>query len=113
MPPLVETLMFPFFPGFVSNATMMQQPFDISCFRPFKLKMHQRIERLRLTLGVDAVTMHNFHQLMMPVYLECMKPDTVINGFRRAGIHPFDSDNLNWSKISENNKKPFIQTTAS
>ena len=101
MPPLVETLMFPFFPGFVSNATTVQQPMDVSMFRPFKQMMDEEIDTLRTLNGPDAISITNFHKVMMPIYLKCMKPDTVSNGFRKAGIHPFNSENVEWSEVTD------------
>ena len=41
----------------------------------------------------------------MPVYLASMKPQTIINGFRRAGLFPFNSDNLDWSKCEGNERQ--------
>ena len=93
MPPLAETLMFPFFPGFVSNAMTVQQPMDVSLFRPFKQMMDEKIDTLRTLKGPDAISITNFHKVMMPIYLMCMNPDTVTNGFIEAGIHPFKREN--------------------
>ena len=42
---------------------------------------------------------------MMPVYLASMKPETIKNGFRRAGLFPFNSDNLDWSKVEGNERQ--------
>ena len=75
------------------------QPFDIACFRPFKNKMSDRLAELRLVEGIDSVTIYNFHKHMMPVYLACMKPSTIVNGFRKAGLCPFTHENIDWSKL--------------
>ena len=73
---------------------------DVSMFRPFKQDIYREIELIRSTNSPEAVNLTNFHTLMMPIYLKCMKPETVINGFRKAGIHPFNSDNVDWSKVT-------------
>ena len=54
---------------------------------------------MRLVEGVDSISIYNFHKHMMPVYLACMKPSTIKNGFRKAGLFPFTPEALDWSKL--------------
>ena len=106
MPPLAETLMFPFFPGFANNATTaaavahaaeaetaVDQPMDVSPFRQFQQLMHEKINTLRILEGPESISITNFHEVMMPIYLMSMNPDTVTNAFMEAGIHPFKREN--------------------
>ena len=106
MPPLAETLMFPFFPGFPNNATTaaavahaaeaetaVDQPMDVSPFRQFQQLMHEKINTLRILEGPESISITNFHEVMMPIYLMSMNPDTVTNAFMEAGIHPFKREN--------------------
>ena len=67
--------------------------------------MHKHLEATRLNEGVDSITIFNFHSHMMPVYLASMRPQTIQNGFRRAGLFPFNSDNLDWSKVEGNERQ--------
>ena len=66
---------------------------DVSLFRPFQQMMVEKIDTLRTFNGPDAISITKFHKIMMPIYLRCMNPDTVSNGFRKAGIHPFKREN--------------------
>ena len=75
------------------------QPFDVSCFRPFKARMNKTCQDLRRFKGPDAVNVYNFHMHMMPVYLEAMTTSSIKAGFRRSGIFPFTPNNIDWSKL--------------
>ena len=83
----------------------MQQPFDISIFRPFKYALHQKMHLWTVRDGPDAVNINNFHQLLMPCYLKAMKKHTLVNGFKRAGIHPFEPANVDWDTVAGVEKK--------
>ena len=61
--------------------------------------MSDHLTEMRLVEGVDSVSIYNFHKHMMPVYLACMKPSTIRNGFRKAGLFPFTHENIDWSKL--------------
>ena len=96
---LVDTLMFPFFPGFVPNATQIQQPMDVAVFRPFKSLLEKSLKAQQFLPEKEQPNINTFHKVILPCYLQAMNPENIFAGFRRAGIHPFNIANLDWTTI--------------
>ena len=97
---LVDTLAnVPFFSGFIPNATQIQQPMDVAVFRPFKQLVEKRMKAASYGPENEQITINNFHQILVPCYMQAMTPKTIISGFRKAGIQPFNMDNVDLTAV--------------
>ena len=78
----------------------MVQPLDLSFFKPFKVEYKKRAEAWRSQNGMASVNLTTFASIALPAYHHCLKPDTIANGFRKAGIHPWNPHAVDYSRAA-------------
>ena len=76
------------------HTTHLLQPLDVALFKYVKGQLDKVANKIRLAtmaIGIGALQLNksNFHKIYKAVH-ESIAPATVINGFRKCGIHPFD-----------------------
>ncbi|CAL4112211.1 unnamed protein product, partial [Meganyctiphanes norvegica] len=47
-----------------------------------------------------SVNLTTFASIALPAYHHCLKPDTIANGFRKAGIHPWNPHAVDYSRAA-------------
>ena len=68
-------------------------------FAPMKAKYKERIDGFRSQYPDLKIDQSSFGRLFMPIYYEAMSTENTIAGFRKCGLHPWDSSAPNYSKI--------------
>ncbi|CAL4069212.1 unnamed protein product, partial [Meganyctiphanes norvegica] len=86
--------------GLIPNATQMVQPLDLSFFKPFKVEYKRRAEAWRRENGMASINLTTFASIALPSYHACLKAETIGNGFRKAGIHPWNPEAVDYSRAA-------------
>ncbi|XP_022198888.1 tigger transposable element-derived protein 6-like [Nilaparvata lugens] len=68
------------------------QPLDVSFMAPFKAYYIQECEKFLRNNPGRAITQFQISRLLGESFLRAAVPSTAINGFRKCGIFPFNSD---------------------
>lgn len=80
------------------NCTRLLQPADVLAFRPLKGGSQKTVLEWRRDNPSQALTKVDFVPLLQETTNKCVKPDTVINGFRATGLCPWNSNAIDYSK---------------
>lgn len=81
------------------NATRILQPAHVAAFRPIKVAWKKALHEWYAGNNHQvSLTKEKFAPLLKKVVASCAKPETLINGFRICGLHPFQPDNVDYSK---------------
>ena len=92
--------LFPSFLGLIPNATQMVQPLDLSFFKPFKVEYKRRAEAWRRENGMASINLVTFPSIALPSYSFCLQKESIQNGFRKAGIYPWNPDAVDYSRAA-------------
>ena len=68
------------------------QPLDITFFGPLKSNYNKEIDRWMLNNPGKRVTDYDISEIFAPAYLKTVSAEKAANGFRVAGIYPFNPD---------------------
>lgn len=79
------------------NSTHILQPCDVSIFRPLKTNWRAVVRRHKQNTGC-TITRHNFCSLFKEAFETSAKLETIVNGFRVCGLHPFNPDAVDYTK---------------
>lgn len=80
------------------NCTHVIQPLDVAVFGAVKKVWAASVHTWRTT-NEEKLTKYNFAILLKQVLDKTMKPETIINGFRRCGLCPFNPDAVDFTKV--------------
>ncbi|CAL4258576.1 unnamed protein product, partial [Meganyctiphanes norvegica] len=86
--------------GLIPNATQMVQPLDLSFFKPFKVEYKRRAEAWRRENGMASINLVTFPSIALPSYSFCLQKESIQNGFRKAGIYPWNPDAVDYSRAA-------------
>ncbi|GBP22503.1 hypothetical protein EVAR_78681_1 [Eumeta japonica] len=91
--------------GLVPNSTHIMQPLDISFFHPFKETWKKAVPRWKNSKNIARVKKEDF-PLVLEFALKNMKEEknTVISGFKAAGLYPFDSSAVDYDVFNKRKK---------
>lgn len=82
------------------NSTHILQPMDVGVFHPLKTRWRDKISEWRLTNFNKNFGKENFAPVLEQVLDETFQdPNICKNSFRKCGLYPFKSDNVDFSKI--------------
>ena len=81
------------------NTTHTAQPLDVSFFAPLKRYWSSTCHEYMNENPGMVVTKLKFSRLFSKAWVKAIKPETIINGFRKTGICPFNKSAI---KIVEN-----------
>ena len=76
------------------NTTHITQPLDRACFAPLKLAWREECHHFQTTHPGKVVNRIDFSGIFARAWYRSMKMDTIIAGFRVAGIHPLNKEAL-------------------
>jgi hypothetical protein len=79
------------------NATRILQPADVAAFCPIKSAWRKAVREFNENYPDETVNKKNIAGLLQNI-LMCVKPETLINGFRVCGLCPFNSDAVDYTK---------------
>ena len=99
--------------GLLPNTSHILQPLDVAVFGPMKRRWEQTASEWRRNHPDNELRPRNFASVFLPFYNEILKKENIISGFWRCGIHPFDSDQPDYSKleaaaIQRSHPTPFV-----
>lgn len=80
------------------NATRILQPADVAIFKPIKLGWQREVQQWRVVNVDQQFTKRDFAPVLKSVVDKYVKKETVINGFRACGLHPFNANAIDYSK---------------
>ncbi|XP_018496100.1 uncharacterized protein LOC108864595 [Galendromus occidentalis] len=80
------------------NATHILQPLDVAVFRPLKAIWFNTASAWRMQNGGRAMRKDEFVVLLQKAF-ENFESSWLINGFRKAGLSPWDPNAVDYSKI--------------
>lgn len=89
------------------------QPCDVSLFKPLKEEWKKTVREWQLEHEGECVTRLTFCPILEKVLLK--KTDgnlksTIINGFRKCGLFPFDSNAVDYTKCVKNqNERIYLE----
>lgn len=84
------------------NATHILQPADVSVFKPLKSGWTSAVRNWKFENFPKEVTRFTFGTILSGVFEEYATKKTIVNGFRRCGLYPFNKDNVDYSKCIPN-----------
>lgn len=79
------------------NATHILQPCDVSVFKSLKARW-KIVVRNHKQETTKAITKNTFAPIFHRAYEEAIKPEIIMNGFRKCGLYPFSADAVNYSQ---------------
>lgn len=79
------------------NCTHMLQPLDVSCFRSLKASWREQIRQEKSMQLDKSITKAEFAALFVKASKK-LTSETIMNGFRKCGLHPWNPDQIDFSK---------------
>ena len=73
------------------HTTHVAQPLDVSFFKPLKTYWSEVCHRYMQDNPGRVVTKYQFSSLFSTAWYKTIRPETIISGFRKVGVCPFDS----------------------
>ena len=73
------------------HTTHVSQPLDVSFFKPLKSYWSEVCHRYIQDNPGRVVTKYQFSSLFSRAWYRAIRPETIVNGFRKVGVCPFDS----------------------
>ncbi|KAI4464223.1 hypothetical protein MML48_3g00003013 [Holotrichia oblita] len=80
------------------NATRIMQPADVAGFKPLKTGWKRAVLEFRRKNPNVALSKEKFAPLLNSVIENYAKADTIKNGFRASGLHPWNASSIDYSK---------------
>ena len=72
------------------HTTHVSQPLDVSFFKPLKVYWSEVCHRYIQDNPGRVVTKYQFSSLFSSAWYKAIRPETIVNGFRKVGVSPFD-----------------------
>lgn len=94
------------------NSTHLLQPMDVSVFRPLKLAFRNEVQKWRMDNYGNKLQKCNF-AVVFEKALSHITEETIQNGFKASGLHPFNIKNVHFKKISAKNNTNKIDSESS
>lgn len=93
------------------NSTQITQPLDVSFFRPLKAFWNQLLTEWRIDHGGELLPRCEIAPLLQKAIDKMVNlKSTLVNGFRRSGLYPFDVDAVDYaSLVTEDHEKLTLQ----
>lgn len=82
------------------NCTHIMQPLDVALFGPVKKEWSTAVHEWRLRNGLQTLTKYNFGPLLKEVLDSKLKVVSIVNGFKRCGLCPFDATAIDYTKVN-------------
>ena len=73
------------------HTTHVSQPLDVSFFKPLKSYWSEVCHRYMQDNPGRVVTKYQFSSLFSSAWYKAVRPETIVSGFRKVGVCPFDS----------------------
>lgn len=88
------------------NSTQTTQPLDVSFFRPVKCFWNQLLIEWRIDNRGEMLTRSEIAPLLQKAVDKMPNlTSTLVNGFRRSGLYPFDMDAIDYGSLVTNSQK--------
>ena len=84
------------------HTTHESQPLEASVFKPLKQNWQDVCHRYMQDNPCKVVTKYQFSALLNQAWQQTMTPSTIISGFRRCGVFPFNPDAIDCSISASN-----------
>lgn len=82
------------------------QPADVAVFKPLKDEWKKVVEEWRSGHCGEIFTLAHFGPVLVETVKRGIKSDSIVNGFRKCGLFPFNPDNVDYSKFLARKRKP-------
>ena len=76
------------------NTTHLTQPLDRSCFAPLKAAWREARQHFQASHPNRVLTIHDFNKVFSEAWIKGMSMNNITQGFKVAGIYPFNPDAL-------------------
>ena len=73
------------------HTTHVSQPLDVSFFKPLKSYWSEACHKYMQDNPGRVVTKYQFSSLFSTAWYKAVRPETIVNGFRKVGVCPFDA----------------------
>lgn len=91
------------------NATHVIQPLDVAFFKALKVAWRKSYENFCKNSGSIYLQKHQF-AIALKTTLENLEVTSISkNGFRRCGLHPFNADAVDYTKIFKKTPRPELE----
>lgn len=84
--------------GSPPHATHLYQPLDVACFKDMRIDWRKILRLFLRSDRLAKVTKAVFPQLLKELWLR-LRPSYLVNGFRGAGLCPFNRDQIDRNKF--------------
>lgn len=98
------------------NTTHILQPLDVSLFHPLKVHWKKTVRQWKIKNGGKEIRKLDVPRVLYDIITNEDFTKTIQNGFRRCGLYPFTSDNVDYSRCTLKEKpeeEPDSQTSSS
>ncbi|XP_072397474.1 uncharacterized protein [Diabrotica undecimpunctata] len=85
------------------NSTHITQPMDVAVFRSLKNCWRNEINNWRIHDNGSKIKKENFGPVLAKTIGNSITPKIILNGFRTAGLCPFNADAINYQKYFKSN----------
>ena len=82
------------------HTSTLTQPLDVGFFCALKTSWGKACENYKLQNPNTMFTKYGFARVFKEAWIGCVKMETFVNSFKKAGICPFNRDAIDKSKIS-------------
>ena len=86
--------------GLPPNSTHFMQPLDVAVFGPLKAAWKAHASAWMADNQSEIIDLQNFAPVFIELYYAKCTAPKIVNGFKKCGIHPLDSEAPDYSKIT-------------
>ena len=81
------------------------QPLDVGIFKPLRSAYTIESDKYTARHGIDAIKLSSFASVLWPAYRTAVNAENCGASFRKWGLHPYNIDAIDFSKIKANEKR--------
>ena len=81
------------------------QPLDVGIFRPLRSAYAIESDKYTERYGISAIKLSSFANVVLPAYRTAVTAENCGAAFRKCGLHPYNIDAIDFSKIKTNEKR--------